>query len=124
VNNFSSLSLELLDELKDVLAKAPLDAAMRGETNGIVTTVASNLDKVVQHGRRADLIVKNMLLHSREGSGERTETNINAMVEERSISPITAPAPRSPASTSRSSRNSAPTPAKPISIPRKSRAFS
>ena len=86
--------------------------------------IDANLDKVVAHGKRADSIVKNMLLHSREGSGERTETNINAMVEERSISPITAPAPRSPASTSRSSRSSIPTPAKPISIPRKSHACS
>ena len=82
VNNFSGLSREILDELKDVLAKAPLDAATRDEADDLVATVAANLDKVVQHGRRADLIVKNMLLHSREGSGERTETNVNAMVEE------------------------------------------
>ena len=42
----------------------------------------SNLDKVAHHGKRADSIVKNMLLHSREGSGERTHVNVNAMVEE------------------------------------------
>jgi signal transduction histidine kinase len=82
VNNFSGMSRELLDELKDVLAEAPLDAAKRHEADELVATVASNLDKVVQHGRRADSIVKNMLLHSREGSGERTDTNVNAMVEE------------------------------------------
>ena len=82
VNNFSGMSRELLDELKDVLAKASLDAVTRHEADDLVATVAANLDKVVQHGRRADLIVKNMLLHSREGSGERTETNVNAMVEE------------------------------------------
>ena len=41
-----------------------------------------NLDKVLQHGRRADSIVKNMLLHSREGSGEHRPTSINAIVEE------------------------------------------
>jgi len=41
-----------------------------------------NLDKVVQHGKRADSIVKNMLLHSREGSGEHRPTDINAIVEE------------------------------------------
>ena len=56
--------------------------ATRDEADDLVATVASNLDKVVQHGGRADSIVKNMLLHSREGSGERTETNVNAMVEE------------------------------------------
>src|SRR5262249_27263127 len=42
----------------------------------------SNLDKVVQHGKRADAIVKNMLLHSREGSGEHRPVDINALVEE------------------------------------------
>src|SRR5687768_14490770 len=41
-----------------------------------------NLEKVVQHGRRADSIVKNMLLHSREGSGEHRPVDINAVVEE------------------------------------------
>ena len=41
-----------------------------------------NLDKIAQHGKRADSIVKNMLLHSREGSGERRPVNVNAMVEE------------------------------------------
>ena len=41
-----------------------------------------NLDKVVQHGKRADAIVKNMLLHSREGSGEHRLVDINAVVEE------------------------------------------
>ena len=41
-----------------------------------------NLEKVVQHGKRADLIVKNMLLHSREGSSERRLVNLNGLVEE------------------------------------------
>ena len=41
-----------------------------------------NLEKVVQHGKRADLIVKNMLLHSREGSGERRLVNLNGLVDE------------------------------------------
>ncbi len=82
VNNFSALSRELLDELKDVLAKAPLTAEQREETEDLLGLVGSNLEKVVQHGRRADSIVKNMLLHSREGSGDRTRVNINAMVEE------------------------------------------
>jgi signal transduction histidine kinase len=41
-----------------------------------------NLDKVVQHGKRADAIVKNMLLHSREGSGEHRPIDVNALVEE------------------------------------------
>ena len=45
-------------------------------------TLQGNLDKVVQHGKRADAIVKNMLLHSREGSGEHRPVDINALVEE------------------------------------------
>ena len=45
-------------------------------------TLRGNLDKVVQHGKRADTIVKNMLLHSREGSGEHRPVDINSLVEE------------------------------------------
>jgi signal transduction histidine kinase len=82
VNNFSALSRELLDELRELLAKAKLDEAEREEADELIGMVASNLEKVVQHGKRADSIVKNMLLHSREGSGERASVNVNAMVEE------------------------------------------
>jgi two-component system, NtrC family, sensor kinase len=82
VNNFSALSRELLGELDDAIKSAPLDAPMREETDELIGAIGGNLDKVVQHGKRADSIVKNMLLHSREGSGERSMTNINAMVEE------------------------------------------
>jgi two-component system NtrC family sensor kinase len=45
-------------------------------------TLRGSLEKVVQHGQRADSIVKNMLLHSREGSGEHRVVDINALVEE------------------------------------------
>jgi two-component system, NtrC family, sensor kinase len=82
VNNFSALSRELVGELDETLKRAPLDEAQREETDELIETIAGNLDKVVSHGKRADSIVKNMLLHSREGSGERTSVNINAMVEE------------------------------------------
>ena len=61
---------------------APLDGALREEAEELIGTIDGNLDKVVSHGKRANSIVKNMLLHSREGSGERSTTNINAMVEE------------------------------------------
>ena len=82
VNNFSSLSRELIDELRGVLEKAPLDDASRVDAGDLIAMIGANLDKVVSHGKRANSIVKNMLLHSREGSGERTNTNVNAMVEE------------------------------------------
>jgi signal transduction histidine kinase len=82
VNNFSHLSRELLDELRELLAKGRFDAQARAEVDDLVATMASNLDKVAQHGGRADAIVKNMLLHAREGSGERASVNVNAIVEE------------------------------------------
>jgi two-component system, NtrC family, sensor kinase len=82
VNNFSALSLELIDELGDVLKPAPLDARTREESDELARTLKGNLEKVVQHGKRADSIVKNMLLHSREGSVDRRAVDINALVGE------------------------------------------
>jgi signal transduction histidine kinase len=82
VNNFSSLSAELIDELNDVLKPAALDDKTREEIDELTHMLKSNLEKVVQHGKRADSIVKNMLLHSREGSGEHRPADINAIVEE------------------------------------------
>ena len=58
------------------------DALVRAEIVELTGLLKDNLDKVVQHGRRADSIVKNMLLHSRAGSGEHRPTSINAVVEE------------------------------------------
>jgi len=82
VNNFSGISAELIDELQDTLKVMPLDDKARTEINELTDTLKSNFDKVVHHGRRADAIVKNMLLHSREGSGEHRVIDINALVEE------------------------------------------
>jgi GAF domain-containing protein len=82
VNNFAALSAELTDELNQVLSPAPLDDKIREEVDEITHTLKDNLEKVVQHGNRADAIVKNMLLHSRQGSGEHRRVEINALVEE------------------------------------------
>jgi two-component system, NtrC family, sensor kinase len=82
VNNFSALSRELLDELRELLVRAQLAEDEREEAEDLIGMLASNLDKIVSHGKRADSIVKNMLLHSREGSGDRTSVGVNAMVEE------------------------------------------
>jgi len=82
VNNFSAVSVELIDELRQALAGANLDTKLRDEISEIADTLQGNLDKVVQHGKRADAIVKNMLLHSREGSGEHRVVDINSLVEE------------------------------------------
>jgi two-component system, NtrC family, sensor kinase len=82
VNNFSALSAELVGEMNDVVAKATLDTTTRGELDELTQMLKSNLEKVVLHGKRADSIVKNMLLHSREGSGEHRSADINAIVDE------------------------------------------
>jgi signal transduction histidine kinase len=82
VNNFSALSAELIDELNEALKSAALDDKTREEINELTHMLKGNLEKVVQHGKRADSIVKNMLLHSREGSGEHRPADINTIVEE------------------------------------------
>ena len=82
VNNFSGVSTELIDELQDVLSSISIDHKARAEIKELTDTLRGNLDKVVQHGKRADAIVKNMLLHSRAGSGEHRPVDINALVEE------------------------------------------
>jgi len=82
VNNFSALSAELTDELNDVLKPAALGEKIRREVDELTKTLKDNLEKVVQHGKRADSIVKNMLLHSREGSGEQRPADINALLDE------------------------------------------
>ncbi|MGH7061116.1 MAG: PAS-domain containing protein, partial [Stellaceae bacterium] len=84
VNNFAGLSVELLDELTEAAAPAvaALSTDMRAEIDEIVTTLSGNLEKIGEHGRRADGIVTSMLAHSRGSSGERQRTDLNALVEE------------------------------------------
>ena len=84
VNNFATLSVDLLDELKQTAAPglATLDEARRAEVDDLASTVASNLDKINEHGRRADGIVRSMLEHSRGSSGERRQIDLNALVDE------------------------------------------
>ena len=82
VNNFSSVSTELIDELQQIMATIDVGDDRRAEVAELTDTLRGNLEKVVQHGRRADSIVKNMLLHSRQGSGEHQPVDINALVEE------------------------------------------
>src|SRR6266699_2841606 len=82
VNNFSGVSVELIDELQETLHRVKADQKTRTEIAELTNTLRDNLDKIVQHGKRADAIVKNMLLHSREGSGEHRLVDTNALVEE------------------------------------------
>jgi GAF domain-containing protein len=82
VNNFSGVSVELIDELQDALKTGKFDDNARADMADLAETLRGNLEKIEQHGKRADSIVKNMLLHSREGSGEHRPVDINALVEE------------------------------------------
>ena len=82
VNNFAALSLELVEELKEVMQSASMTEQGKEQIGEVTGLLCGNLDKVVQHGKRADSIVKNMLLHSRAGSGEHRLADINAIVEE------------------------------------------
>ncbi len=82
VNNFSAVSVELLDELQEALPGAGLDEKSRSGIDELANMLRGNLEKILQHGKRADSIVKNMLLHSREGSGERRPVDVNNVVDE------------------------------------------
>ena len=82
VNNFSALSAELIDELRDVLAPEPLGDTVRAEVEDLTALLKGNLEKVVQHGQRADGIVKSMLEHSRGELGERRMVDIGTLADE------------------------------------------
>ena len=82
VNNFASVSAELVGELRELLDGAGIDDGMQTSVDELSELLQSNLEKVVQHGKRADSIVKNMLLHSRDRSGDHMRVNINTMVSE------------------------------------------
>lgn len=84
VNNFSKLSAEMMEELAEIL-KTPIASLEQGEredAEDLFATVTNNLLKIDQHGKRADSIVKNMLLHSREGSNELQSVDLNALTKE------------------------------------------
>ena len=84
VNNFSEVSGELIEEAREVLEevreKVPDDA--RDEIEGILADLTSNLQKINQHGKRADGIVHSMLEHSRGQSGERRAVDLNALLKQ------------------------------------------
>src|SRR5271165_1203105 len=84
VNNFAGLSVELLDELKETAAPAisALDQGKRTEIDETIVMLTGNLEKIAEHGRRADGIVKSMLEHSRGGTGERRSVDLNGLIEE------------------------------------------
>jgi signal transduction histidine kinase len=84
VNNFAGLSVELLEELKEAAGEAigTMSAGKRTEILETIGMLTGNLEKIAEHGRRADGIVRGMLQHSRGSSGDWQATDLNALVEE------------------------------------------
>jgi two-component system, NtrC family, sensor kinase len=84
VNNFAALSVDLLSELKETAAPgfAVLSEKQRAEVDDVSALLTSNLEKITEHGKRADGIVKAMLEHSRGSSGERRMVDLNALIDE------------------------------------------
>jgi hypothetical protein len=76
-------------------SQVALPGKVREEVKELTGTLKDNLGRVVQHGKRADSIVKNMLLHSREGSGERRPVDVKRWSKKASIWPITVLEPKS-----------------------------
>jgi signal transduction histidine kinase len=82
VNNFSGMSAELVGELQGILSGISIDPETHADIKELTDMLRANLEKIVLHGKRADAIVKSMLLHSGQSSAERRFTDINALVEE------------------------------------------
>jgi signal transduction histidine kinase len=82
VNNFSEVSVELADELKDELNKINVPENEKENIENIINDLVQNQQKINQHGKRADAIVKGMLQHSRVSSGQKEPTDINALAHE------------------------------------------
>ncbi len=84
VNNFSSLSADLADELKEILEqiKDTLKPGQYADFEELIQMIKGNVKKINEHGKRAESIVKGMLQHSRGRSGEFESIEINNMVTE------------------------------------------
>ena len=82
VNNFSGMSAELIGELQDAVSGLAIGPEAQADIKELTDMLSANLGKIVQHGKRADAIVKSMLLHSGQSSGEHRLSDINALVDE------------------------------------------
>ena len=77
VNNFSEVSMELIDEMNEEFEKGDV-----AEAKAIAGDIKQNLEKIIHHGKRADGIVKSMLQHSRASNGVKEPTDVNALADE------------------------------------------
>ena len=82
MKTFADQAVIAIADVRKVLAGTKLDEKCRWKIGDLMSMLEGNLDKVAQHGIRADSIIKNVLLHSHQGSGERRPADINAIVEE------------------------------------------
>lgn len=81
INNFSELSIEYVEEIVDELSKLEKNETIE-DIDELLQDIKSNLGKILLHGKRADGIVKSMLMHSRGGQGEFVDTNLNTLLQE------------------------------------------
>ncbi len=77
VNNFSEVSVDMMNDLRDEMTHGNTE-----EVNAITKDLKQNLEKIIVHGKRASVIVKGMLEHSRSGAGEKELTDINTLADE------------------------------------------
>lgn len=83
INNFSEMTVEMLNELKSEIRKIEnLPEDIRESVEGIIEDIDSNCSKINEHGKRAESIIQNMLLQSRSNKSEKSLTNINQLLEE------------------------------------------
>ncbi len=82
VNNFSEVSVELAEELKEQLNNMAIPEKDKTAVENIVDDLVQNQQKINTHGKRADAIVKGMLQHSRTSTGQKEMTDINALADE------------------------------------------
>ncbi len=84
VNNFAELSLDLMKELREDITKqeSALEPKAAANIQDILTDLEHNASKINEHGKRADSIVRGMLMHSRGKTGERMPTDINVLLDE------------------------------------------
>lgn len=82
VNNFSEISVEMVEEAQAEVQKLQEQSDAREELEYILNDIHASLSKINEHGKRADSIVQSMLMHSRTGSGKREPTDLNKLVKE------------------------------------------
>jgi signal transduction histidine kinase len=82
VNNFSEVSAELVSEIKEKLERIKFNTADQEDINNLLNDLITNQHKISQHGKRADIIIKSMLQHSRTSTGQKEPTDMNLLADE------------------------------------------